>query len=388
MDPITALALACNVTQLVEQAIEAASVCKEIYERGSLDENNKIEEYANCIAAANKDLEATLNAHKVTPSTHPTRLQKVINDATATTAELKKVLNQLKLSKKQGNKQIGGAFRTTLKAIFKRGVIESLRQKLEQQDAALRSAILKDLYFRAGQGEMTLKDEFKALSQGQRDAIAHVLGGLQAVSNDLVASIKASETVLAARLTSQDVQLERSMRMLSTDIPATVRGAEARLMDRFDSQDSLLKDAARKHIMQTKFFQDQAEDALRDRLLDALAFPEMNERRNMIEGRVVDFGKTYAWVFNPLNEQARIFRNQQRHAFVEWLRTGQEVFWINGKPGSRKNTLMDFIYQNFQSGQQGLVHLEAWAHPQPVRLLSFWFFRPAASRLLKSLDGF
>jgi hypothetical protein len=44
MDPISALSVACNVLQLVEQAIEAANLCKELYEQGSLDENNRIEE--------------------------------------------------------------------------------------------------------------------------------------------------------------------------------------------------------------------------------------------------------------------------------------------------------------------------------------------------------
>ncbi|KIX97513.1 uncharacterized protein Z520_06965 [Fonsecaea multimorphosa CBS 102226] len=145
MDPITALALACNVTQLVEQAIEAVKVCKEIYERGSLDENNHIEEYAQGIAAANKDLETTFKAQTNTSSGRPTRLQKIVDDSVATTAELKKVLNQLKLSKNQGIKKSGSAFKTTLKSIFNRGTIESLRKRLEQQDAALRSAILKDL---------------------------------------------------------------------------------------------------------------------------------------------------------------------------------------------------------------------------------------------------
>ncbi|KIW25765.1 uncharacterized protein PV07_08919 [Cladophialophora immunda] len=247
---------------------------------------------------------------------------------------------------------------------------------------------------KVGQDDLTRRNEFKALSDGQKDAITQVLGKLQVVSKDVATSIKASETVLAARLTSQDAQLEQSMRMLSTDIPATVQGSEARLMNRFDGQESLLKDAAQKQGVQTEYLQDQAHDALRTRLLDALAFPEMNERRNMIEQRVGDFGETYGWIFGPTDDDEPNDDDEDRfhpgrsHAFVEWLRTGQEIFWISGKPGSGKSSLMGFIYRNLQPGRRAFAHLEAWANPQPVRILSFWFFRPATRVLLKSLEGF
>src|SRR5947207_3415797 len=119
MDPITALALACNVTQLVEQAIEAVNVCKKLYEQGSLDENNEIEQYAESLTAANNNLEVVLKKNGAnTTSLRSKKLQTIAADASKTAAELKKLLNQLKLSKKQGNKKIGGAFKTTLKAIF------------------------------------------------------------------------------------------------------------------------------------------------------------------------------------------------------------------------------------------------------------------------------
>lgn len=57
MDPVSALSLACNVAQIVEQAIEVVQVCKTLYERGSLDENDLIEKYAKDVMRANKELE-------------------------------------------------------------------------------------------------------------------------------------------------------------------------------------------------------------------------------------------------------------------------------------------------------------------------------------------
>ena len=120
MDPVTALALACNVITLVEAAIEAAKACKELYEQGSLDVNNTLEGYAGSISTANKELEVVLRINGMN-----TRLQAVAAEASKTAAELKKLLSQLTLSKHR----FTGAFKTTLRTIMKKGSIEKLQKK-------------------------------------------------------------------------------------------------------------------------------------------------------------------------------------------------------------------------------------------------------------------
>jgi hypothetical protein len=145
MDPITALALACNVTQLIEHGIDAAKACKEIYEKGSLDNNNLIEQYTDAISASNVDLDTALRALPRPTGRHHTKLLDLAKDCAATSTELRRILAQLKLSKSQGNKRIGGAFKVTLKSIWKRGAIEKLQQTLETQDRALQSGLLKEL---------------------------------------------------------------------------------------------------------------------------------------------------------------------------------------------------------------------------------------------------
>ena len=143
MDPISALSLACNVFQLVEFSIESAKVCKELYDNGFTDENCRIEKHTADITAANKDLQEALKNGK--PTGKPSRIEQVAQDASVTANELKIVLNRLKLSKAQGVRKLGGAFKSTLRALITNGTIQKLQQRLELQDAALRSHILKDL---------------------------------------------------------------------------------------------------------------------------------------------------------------------------------------------------------------------------------------------------
>lgn len=47
---------------------------------------------------------------------------------------------------------------------------------------------------------------------------------------------------------------------------------------------------------------------------------------------------TYEWIFNPDEDRGRTAH------LHEWLRTGSGVFWVSGKPGSGKSTLMKFIH--------------------------------------------
>lgn len=140
IDPLSALGLASNIFQLLEQGIKAAVACNELYKRGSVDANNEIDRYAQSISIANKELETVLNKQEGPRANRARRLQNIANEAYATAEDLKKVLNNLKLSKSQWK----GAFKTSLKSILKKGTIDRIRAKLEQQDQALRSALLKD----------------------------------------------------------------------------------------------------------------------------------------------------------------------------------------------------------------------------------------------------
>ena len=238
MDPIGALALACNVAQLVEQAIGVIVACKKLHKEGSLDENNEIEEYAENIAALNKDIKAVLQ-NKTSPPTGA-KLLEIANAASDTAAELKIELNKLKLSKRQGLHGTGLAFKAALKSLYNRRALDRLQKKLEQQDAVLQSGLLKRLYADFSLNQSEQQANFQKLSQGQKDIIAQVLKTKDSLLISIDKSVKASEENVIA------------------------------------------------HFEQ---------DTARARLLDALAFPEMNERHHMIEDRVSDFTLTYKWLF-------------------------------------------------------------------------------------------
>ena len=68
--------------------------------------------------------------------------------------------------------------------------------------------------------------------------------------------------------------------------------------------------------------------------------------------------------------------------FSQWLRSEQKLYWINGKAGSGKSTLMNYICQDYRR----LELLRDWSADR-LLLTTVYFFWSAGSRLQKSIDG-
>ena len=68
-----------------------------------------------------------------------------------------------------------------------------------------------------------------------------------------------------------------------------------------------------------------------DKVLSSLSFPSMYARQEAIHDVYPD---TYQWIYDSTNEALRPWSN-----FVEWLKAGNEIYWINGKAGSGKSTV-------------------------------------------------
>lgn len=104
-------------------------------------------------------------------------------------------------------------------------------------------------------------------------------------------------------------------------------------------------------------------------ILESLHFAQIKERQNDIPKAHKD---TFKWIFN----------DNGSGNFTNWLTKSSGIFWVTGKPGSGKSTLMKFI-----SGHKTTKSLAtAWASPKPLLLAShfFWF---GGTKLQKSQGG-
>ncbi|KAF3020974.1 hypothetical protein E8E14_009169 [Neopestalotiopsis sp. 37M] len=102
-------------------------------------------------------------------------------------------------------------------------------------------------------------------------------------------------------------------------------------------------------------------------VLDELDFDRMDERYD-------DIGDAHKETFQWIYETPQL-------GFVPWLESGKGVFWITGKPGSGKSTLMKFV-----SGDPRTVN-NLPKDVENIFITSFFFQDKGSNELLKSQEG-
>lgn len=128
-------------------------------------------------------------------------------------------------------------------------------------------------------------------------------------------------------------------------------------------------------------------------LLNWLYYSEMNDRRDMIKEA---HGRTFGWIFETDsatengNETApdRGLAEESRPAidFIPWLRNQGGIYWIHGKPGAGKSTMMKYLADD----ERLLEHGAIWAAFASCELVvaSFYFYKSkSSSPLQQSLCG-
>ncbi|KAI1409916.1 prion-inhibition and propagation-domain-containing protein [Hypoxylon sp. FL1857] len=103
----------------------------------------------------------------------------------------------------------------------------------------------------------------------------------------------------------------------------------------------------------------------RERVLDRLWYRMIDDRRNNIAEAHM---KTLQWVLDPPKPGV------EWDGLSEWLRSGSDIYWISGKPGSGKSTLMKFLYQHSQTH----ALLREWAGESYLVVTSFFFWHLGA----------
>jgi NACHT domain len=150
--------------------------------------------------------------------------------------------------------------------------------------------------------------------------------------------------------------------------------AEARglMVDRWRTQNEakLNQILGRVHQMNS----DQKQHMFQRKVLDSLYFEKIDDREHMIEDRYIT---TLEWVFTPPAE------NLPKWSEVPaWLRDSGGVYWVSGKAGSGKSTLMKWLFHEDRTRDL----LKSWAGDKKLLVTKYFFWSPGTS-IQKSLSG-
>jgi hypothetical protein len=112
-----------------------------------------------------------------------------------------------------------------------------------------------------------------------------------------------------------------------------------------------------------------------DIILKSLPYDKMTHR---YEGIIEPYPETFERIFhNAVDEKL------PWDCFVSWLQTGTGIYWIEGKAGSGKSTLMKHVFEDARLRE----YLEIWAKHTPLCIASYFFWNSGSSEQ-RSQAGF
>jgi hypothetical protein len=117
-----------------------------------------------------------------------------------------------------------------------------------------------------------------------------------------------------------------------------------------------------------------------EELLAWLYYPGMHQRHEEVERA---HKNTFQWIFDDGPAEEGTGYRPKDTGFITWLRDETGVFWIYGKPGAGKSTLMKCIMDDPRLNE----HAGFWAGSSKLSICSFYFWK-LGSKLQKSLCGF
>ncbi|RYP31391.1 hypothetical protein DL767_005791 [Monosporascus sp. MG133] len=263
------------------------------------------------------------------------RLRSLASDLARDTKELQGVLRKVTTTASSGAS-------SRLKAVlaykfYYKGLISSLEKRIDGTRNVMNSEFLSRICSSAQAAHARSEERYTGLREDMKLFIDRWSDGKRTISELVSAEAQATR----ALVTSEAVQTRGRIDLLET-----------RLV--------------------TRSSRHQAEET-KERVLSTLWFREMNERENAIEEASYE---TVKWVFS----EERL-ANGEKCQFAEWLKSDQSVFWISGKPGSGKSTLMKFLLRDRRTTE----YLGTWK--TPVQICSFFFFELGANALQKQLRG-
>lgn len=114
----------------------------------------------------------------------------------------------------------------------------------------------------------------------------------------------------------------------------------------------------------------------------SLFYPEIFSRQEQVEHVFDGIESSYDWIFDEMDTSHQDNLHTPATLWNEWLRSGHGVYWINGKAGSGKSTLMNYIC----SHERRLELLQEWSPNRQLLTPSFFFWN-SGSRQQKTIDG-
>ena len=361
MDPASAIGVAAATVQFFAIGVKAIRLGKQICasKTGSTEANEALETSLRAISDIRKDLR-----HIVTRDAD-SNIAKTQKRCLEIAEKLLRVLESIKTTSQTAKSKFLKDVSATWQVLRARSKIDKLEQELR----------VAQTHFR------------EALTVETRNAIAQVL---ENQGNDTIMLQSLWDEIQKLRPELQEVRKENNAAHQET-LSGVARIEESSLAQHAITQSSHQATLGAIENLDTNIqtqFGNVRVIGSHQIILESLRHPDMLIRQQEISPPAAG---TYEWVFtgeSPYQDDPDIDKDilsadlECRNKLLHWFSTDESLFWINGKPGSGKSSLMSFVANDKRTSQA----LESWAGQRSVHVIKFFFWR-SGSPLQRSVPG-
>ncbi|PMD58378.1 uncharacterized protein K444DRAFT_563688, partial [Hyaloscypha bicolor E] len=335
MDPLSALSVAAAVIQFVDYGAGIVSKGTQLYKSvdGALGENIELETASIRLQQLSSGVQGSLSqARRDSTQGSPTQvdqdLETICKECVTVSKELVDKLETLKVPGDHRYKK-WKSFRQALKSVWSKEKIEAIAKRLYSLRAELNTHVV-----------VSLSGKVTSLSIQQDARFISLDAGVGRIMIALLANNEATQAEIA--------QVESKVDGVSIQLNAmSLSGQE-------------------EHAKTRELLENQEKDRHRRKaelhIRESLRFESMTHRYETISEA---HQRTFEWIFREPEEEHLTWSS-----FIDWAESGSGIYWINGKAGSGKSTLMRFIVDD--SRTRG--HLQKWAPHGALNTLAFFFW--------------
>ncbi|KAF8850535.1 hypothetical protein BDZ45DRAFT_696655 [Acephala macrosclerotiorum] len=368
MDPLTALSLAGTIVQFVDFGSKLVSRSQELYRssNGSLTVNEELDLVTQTLLKIVAKLQRPQGSEVLTGSGADdySSLVELCCSCTQVAEDIIAKLENLKIT---GKPRRWRTLKHAIKSCWTEKDLDALFKRLSMLRQALETHVMVELREKVETQALQSCSRFDHLDSKTQEIITVLIDSQSVFSSDLEEQILTVSRMLD-RMEVVVVEQHDKTRAIVVDLlqqtlGSVVQDPESRIqkvMDDIQDEEDRLRTAVGKQILKSLYF-----------------LTIMGRQEAIPEAHA----KTFDWIFQEPTSQ------EMEDSFVEWLKSGSGIYWINGKAGSGKSTLMRYLYENPLT----MENLKHWSGSSSLCIAAFFFWgsgmveQKSQSGLLRSL---
>ncbi|KAB8356624.1 hypothetical protein FH972_024201 [Carpinus fangiana] len=315
MDPITALGSIASVITIVETSFKAIKTGRDIYcsVNGLPEANSELLSITDQL----QGLYTNLTDTGILPSgLHQAHEIKHVVPLAKEASEIARELQSKLLALKTDSQSKWDIVKKSAKTVWSKDQVANLEHRLSRLNQNIHIFLSQTIR----QEIERTSEKLDALAWDQKNLHSQSINELRGLQSELLSSISASRT-------STTVSIDE------------IKSLTHRLMSFTEVQECISQE---------------------QHLLSSLNYESISSRRNKITSKS---GKTFEWIFDQTH-------GSQRLHFNDWLSSENGIFWISGKAGCGKSTLMKWLSTSTLTNET----LQKWTGPVNRKLVVGSFF--------------